>query len=244
MAHPSRSLLLIMLSLAQPLRAQLPEWTWQNPEPTGPVAHGRGRAGQPERVRLRRRWAIVALAGWRPFVYFVDLGTADGFSAISSLGRTPSYIAAPVLSAAPWTAGTSWTVLPGGISVYEPAMFFLDDQPPAGSASISAAPCAAPPHRRTDLVVPPGGDHHLAQRSAFRGRALHGWVVEATAALMRTVDGGATWLPSPSGVTVQIAALWFNDTLNGWAGTSNGTLLHTIDGGNAGHPPSSPPRKA
>ncbi len=56
-----------------------------------------------------------------------------------------------------------------------------------------------------------------------------GWIC-GHAALLRTADGGAHWIPADVG-PLDLRALAFVDARNGWAVGDQGTILHTTDAG-------------
>jgi photosystem II stability/assembly factor-like uncharacterized protein len=62
--------------------------------------------------------------------------------------------------------------------------------------------------------------------------------------ILRTSDGGCTWLPHLSGTTNSLSAVYFVDANFGWAVGEAGTILHTIDGGENWTPQSSPETRA
>jgi len=52
----------------------------------------------------------------------------------------------------------------------------------------------------------------------------------STGAVLKSVNGGATWSSSPGGSS-QLSNLFFTDVNTGWAVGNNGLIIHTIDGG-------------
>jgi hypothetical protein len=61
--------------------------------------------------------------------------------------------------------------------------------------------------------------------------AQTGTVVGELGAILRTTDGGATWVPQTSGVTETLLAVTFTDANNGTAVGQLGVILRTTDGG-------------
>ena len=57
-----------------------------------------------------------------------------------------------------------------------------------------------------------------------------GYMCTSTGAVLKSVNGGATWTSS-SGGSAQLANLFFTDVLTGWAVGNGGLIIHTIDGG-------------
>ena len=52
-----------------------------------------------------------------------------------------------------------------------------------------------------------------------------GWAVGASGSIGKTTDGGATWTPQPSGVTVDLNGIWGNSPTSVWAVGDGGTVL-------------------
>jgi photosystem II stability/assembly factor-like uncharacterized protein len=57
-----------------------------------------------------------------------------------------------------------------------------------------------------------------------------GFMCSSSGAVLKSVNGGATWTNSPGG-TAQFANIYFTDVQTGWAVGSGGLIIHTIDGG-------------
>jgi photosystem II stability/assembly factor-like uncharacterized protein len=60
---------------------------------------------------------------------------------------------------------------------------------------------------------------------------LTGWIVGFEGTILKTVNGGNTWVPQISNVPNPLWAVSFIDTLTGWITGSSGTVLATRDGG-------------
>ncbi len=58
-----------------------------------------------------------------------------------------------------------------------------------------------------------------------------GWLVGSQGTLLKTVDGGETWLARDSTIPERLADIFFLDENKGWIVGSNGTILKSIDGG-------------
>ena len=58
-----------------------------------------------------------------------------------------------------------------------------------------------------------------------------GWVCGRWGVVLRTSDGGKTWVPQSSGTENTLVSIHFVDPQNGWAVGEEGTILHTADGG-------------
>jgi len=52
-----------------------------------------------------------------------------------------------------------------------------------------------------------------------------------TGTIIKTVDGGGTWVAQAAGTSQALRGVKFVDANNGWAVGVNGTILHTSDGG-------------
>jgi photosystem II stability/assembly factor-like uncharacterized protein len=58
-----------------------------------------------------------------------------------------------------------------------------------------------------------------------------GTAVGQNGTIVRTTNGGTTWVEQDSGTTNNLAGVSFVDANTGWAAGSNGTILHTKNGG-------------
>jgi photosystem II stability/assembly factor-like uncharacterized protein len=60
-----------------------------------------------------------------------------------------------------------------------------------------------------------------------------GWAVGGDRAVLRTTDGGQTWVaqPVPSSPNPYLMDVCFIDSLEGWVAETDGTILHTTDSG-------------
>src|SRR5207244_7831644 len=58
-----------------------------------------------------------------------------------------------------------------------------------------------------------------------------GWAVGLGGKIFRTINGGRTWLPQNSGVTVDLFDVKFLNALDGWAAGADGPVIHTFAGG-------------
>jgi photosystem II stability/assembly factor-like uncharacterized protein len=61
--------------------------------------------------------------------------------------------------------------------------------------------------------------------------ANRGWAVAFDGTLLRTVDGGTTWVPQSTGSSLPVRKVQFIDAERGWALADQGTVLRTTDGG-------------
>ncbi len=59
-----------------------------------------------------------------------------------------------------------------------------------------------------------------------------GWVVGSGATILKTEDGGETWIAQQPNVNQNITSVFFLDGDLGWAASRKGTILRTTDGGN------------
>ncbi|WP_141100935.1 YCF48-related protein [Roseateles aquatilis] len=69
------------------------------------------------------------------------------------------------------------------------------------------------------------------QNDFFFLDAAKGWSVGDNGEILRTVDGGKTWVRQPSGLTTRLNTVRFADASNGWILGEFGALLRTTDGG-------------
>lgn len=60
-----------------------------------------------------------------------------------------------------------------------------------------------------------------------------GWAVGANRTILKTIDGGQTWVPQvvPPEANPDLMEVCFTDSLNGWVAGFGGTVLNTTDGG-------------
>jgi photosystem II stability/assembly factor-like uncharacterized protein len=61
--------------------------------------------------------------------------------------------------------------------------------------------------------------------------AFTGWAVGLTGTILKTVDGGSTWVAQDSSVTTNLFSVSFTDASNGWAVGRDGVVVATTDGG-------------
>lgn len=94
----------------------------------------------------------------------------------------------------------------------------LEDEMEA-KATLAWRPTGAPSARRHDDV--------------WFVDALTGWAVNSDGHIIKTTDGGMTWLPQQSTPGVYLRCIGFASASVGWVGTltRNRRLYHTIDGG-------------
>jgi len=78
------------------------------------------------------------------------------------------------------------------------------------------------------------GDLLLCQAS-FVNRDK-GWAVGTKGVVIRTSDGGKTWVAQQSGTEKNLFSVCFVDDQNGWVVGEFGTILHTTDGGETWEP--------
>lgn len=64
---------------------------------------------------------------------------------------------------------------------------------------------------------------------AFTGYAVG---TNGTGLVLKTLNGGLTWVPQVSNTSETLRAVWFVDGLRGWAVGATGRILHTSKGGN------------
>ena len=61
--------------------------------------------------------------------------------------------------------------------------------------------------------------------------ARRAWAVGPKGLIIRTTDGGRHWSRQASGVTVDLADVFFLDAKHGWVTGAKGNILRTVDGG-------------
>ena len=86
-------------------------------------------------------------------------------------------------------------------------------------AFVPAAFAAGPQPRTNDLS------------SVCLVNATTGWAVGSEGAMMKTVNGGATWTSQKSDTANRLLSVAFTDTSHGWAVGDAGSILVTSDGG-------------
>jgi gliding motility-associated-like protein len=163
-------------------------------------------------------WVTVASYNSTTFysIYFLNsqIGWATGFSGL--LMKTVD-------------GGTSWTTQSSSAFVFRSHIFkaqFLDSQTGwvAGNGGIA---------KTTD-----GGNiwrdkYNIVAFSDFQFLDNQlGWGVGNNGAIMKTVDGGDTWLRQTSTTTNYLYSVFFIDSQTGWVVGENGTILKTSNGGN------------
>ena len=58
-----------------------------------------------------------------------------------------------------------------------------------------------------------------------------GWAVGQDGTILRTTNGGTTWIPQTSGTTEWLNSVHFTDNNTGWTVGDGGTILKTTNGG-------------
>ncbi|MEW5843122.1 MAG: YCF48-related protein [Bacteroidota bacterium] len=58
-----------------------------------------------------------------------------------------------------------------------------------------------------------------------------GWAASSTGIIVKSTDGGNTWVNQKSGTTESLRSIYFIDPNNGWICGSGGKVLHTTNGG-------------
>jgi photosystem II stability/assembly factor-like uncharacterized protein len=66
--------------------------------------------------------------------------------------------------------------------------------------------------------------------SVFYLDASTGWAVGDVGTIMKTNDGGSSWVPEAAGTTQPLKSIFFLDASTGWA-SGTGVILKTVDGG-------------
>ena len=71
-------------------------------------------------------------------------------------------------------------------------------------------------------------DVHILDR---RNAVAVGGTITPSNIILRTTDGGETWVNQPSGTTATLYGVWMIDSLNVWTVGLSGLVLHSVDGG-------------
>ena len=77
--------------------------------------------------------------------------------------------------------------------------------------------------------IPVGTTQNL--KDLFFINSETGWVVGSGSTILKTTDGGETWIAQQPNINQNISSVFFLDESFGWAGCGNGTILRTTDGG-------------
>jgi photosystem II stability/assembly factor-like uncharacterized protein len=67
--------------------------------------------------------------------------------------------------------------------------------------------------------------------TVFFRDSLTGWIGGQNGLIMKSLNGGVSWIAKPSGTSATIQKIFFIDDLIGWAVGSSGKILKTTDGG-------------
>jgi photosystem II stability/assembly factor-like uncharacterized protein len=102
-------------------------------------------------------------------------------------------------------------------------------RPPTYPANWFFYPWAVSPERRPNADYPYLPAIAAAPGSGGRTLVAVGGGSEGT--ILHTANGGATWNPEHSGMSVGLLGVAFANTQTGWAVGCNDTILHTTDGG-------------
>ena len=90
-----------------------------------------------------------------------------------------------------------------------------------------------------------GRPERLAHERELPRRGTHGWVGTATASVLKTSDGGATWQTLTAAAAYKgYLTVDFVDATHGWAGGTRGRIWTTVDGGAPGPAAAARPAEA
>ncbi len=81
------------------------------------------------------------------------------------------------------------------------------------------------------VPLPTGGINNYLTDTHFISPDT-GWVVGKGPAILKTTDGGSTWINQFPSAGEDMLSVYFLDGLNGWVGGYNGGIYKTTDGGN------------
>ena len=95
-----------------------------------------------------------------------------------------------------------------------------------------------------DLPLQPASQS-LCDWQAVASNGNHLWIVGSPGSLvLRSEDGGHTWVSSPTGQSLPLHKLCFIDQQRGWAVGAQGTILATRDGGRSWYPQRQQPTRS
>ena len=176
-------------------------WAWQNPLPQGNAIHA-------------VRFAADKLSGWAVGADGVILHTSDGGFRWEEQ-KTP----APVPLYGLYVRDAKRAVAVGARGV----VLTTDD----GGARWTLRPVGE--RRKNAPAIREGANHLFGV--AFAPDAVHGWAVGSYGEILKTADGGRTWVMQTSGVRAHLYSVAFADPSNGVAAGADGALVVTHDGG-------------
>lgn len=81
------------------------------------------------------------------------------------------------------------------------------------------------------VPLPTGGINNYFTDTHFISTDT-GWVVGKGPAILKTTDGGSTWINQFASADEDMLSVHFLDRLNGWVGGYSGSIYKTTDGGN------------
>jgi photosystem II stability/assembly factor-like uncharacterized protein len=104
--------------------------------------------------------------------------------------------------------------------------------PPDDDHDASAADAGPNGRRPEDPVVPVASGTTVALHAVWMANdGALAIAVGDRGTIVRSTDGGLTWAPSTSGVTVDLGAAWGASATELWVAGKNGTVLRSIDAG-------------
>ena len=77
--------------------------------------------------------------------------------------------------------------------------------------------------------LPPG---YILRSVVFVDQNI-GWAVGGNGEILKTIDGGESWVHQESGTSNQLFSVQFVDENNGWISGASGTILKSLDGGSS-----------
>jgi len=159
----------------------------------------------------------------------MNVGVAN-HNAVRFINPNTGFIAGANLGILKTTdGGSTWAYISGGSpALYD--LFFTD--------SVSGWAVGAPEMGFGTLFTPTLMT--FIQINAIAGKnlngiwftnSMNGWVVGYLGTIIRTVNGGTTWLPQTSNTTESLSKIMFIDATTGITVGFNGTIMKTTDGG-------------
>lgn len=220
----------VVLTIAQPLRAQVTSWQWLNPLPQG---------NSLSKVQMLDASNIVAVGLGGAVIRSTDGGAdwlvadnVNGVKAFENLSFTDANTGTVV-----GTDGSILRTTDGGITWT--SQLSGTNEILHGVSFPNATTGTAVGFNGTILHTTNGGTTWSPQSSGTGAwltavsftDANTGTVVARGGTILRTTNGGGTWTPQVSGTGQHLLDVFFINANTGTTVGSNGTILHTTDGG-------------
>lgn len=131
--------------------------------------------------------------------------------------------------------GANWSVLDSG-SIWELNAVWFADAQTGWAASARGLLCTN--DGGTTWSQQPGISPNEVLLALFFVNSQTGWAAGGSGKVLKTSDGGISWLPQTTGlaITKTLHEVFFLDATHGWAVGSEGTIIRTTDGGGTWEP--------